>query len=219
MLYEFLKTNRVELIAMCSAKAALRTPAAPPAIDHGIPRFMDQLIETFRLEQTPAALARHAAGPRRKPSLVLVPSEIASSASTHGTAMRDSGLTVDQVVHGYGDLCQALTELAMEHDAPISVDEFHTFNRCLDDAIADAVTAFSRERVPVTGIDVADVGRHSSAPEMLGLVDAAIMSFAVIRAGKVALTGTTSTIHEDCLVRMRDLLIGAAAEPVRAAPG
>jgi hypothetical protein len=45
---------------------------------------------------------------------------------------------------------------------------------------------------------------------MRALVDAAIMSFAVIRAGKVGLTGTTSDIHEDCLLRLRDLLRGAA---------
>ena len=209
MLYEFLKTNRVKLIEMCSAKAALRTPAPPLGTDGGIPQFMDQLIETFRVEQTPAALARHAAGPRGKPSLVLVPSDIATSASMHGTAMHQDGLTVNQVVHCYGDLCQALTELAMERDAAISVDEFHTFNRCLDDAIADAVTAFSREGVRVTDVEVANEKRRSPDAEMRGLVDAAIMSFAVIRTGQVGLTGTTSNIHEDCLVRLRDLLRGA----------
>ena len=206
MLYEFLKANREELIARCDAKAAQRTPAAPPGTNHGIPQFMAQLIETFRIEQTPAALARHAAGPRGKPSLVLVPSSIASAASVHGAEMRHSGLTVDQVVHGYGDLCQALTELAMEREAPISVDEFHTFNRCLDDAIADAVTAFTRARGPAGGDDAANDGHGSAAAEMQGLVDAAIMSFTVIRTGQVGLTGTTSNIHEDCLVRLRDLL-------------
>jgi hypothetical protein len=147
MLYEFLKTNRETLVEMCSTKAALRTPREGPGDDHGIPELIEQLIEILRLEQTPAALARHAAGPRGKPSLVLVPTDVASTASQRGAALRHTGLTVDLVVHGYGDLCQAVTELAMERDAPITVDEFHTFNRCLDDAIADAVTAFSRGRL------------------------------------------------------------------------
>ena len=49
------------------------------------------------------------------------------------------GYTADQVVHDYGDLCQAITDLAFERDAPFAVDEFRTLNRCLDNAIADAV--------------------------------------------------------------------------------
>jgi hypothetical protein len=209
MLYQFLKMNRDKLIAMCAAKAALRTPAAVPGTDRAIPEFIEQLIETFRLEQTPAALALHAAGPRGKPSLVLVPKDITSSASRHGAASHQMGFTVDQVVHGYGDLCQAVTELAMERDATISVDEFHTFNRCLDDAIADAVTAFSHERQAMNR-DPANPEAVSSQAEMRALVDAAIISFTVIRDGKVGLTGTTSSIHEDCLVRLRDLLRSAA---------
>ena len=51
-----------------------------------------------------------------------------------------------QVVHGYGDVCQAVTELAMELESPISADEFKTLNRCLDEAIAQAVTEFARQR-------------------------------------------------------------------------
>ena len=42
----------------------------------------------------------------------------------------------------YGDLCQAVTELAAEKHASISVGEFQTLNRCLDNAIAHAVTAY-----------------------------------------------------------------------------
>lgn len=54
--------------------------------------------------------------------------------------------TFDQVVHDYGDLCQAVTDLAFERDAPFSIDEYRTLNRCLDNTIADAVTEFSSER-------------------------------------------------------------------------
>ena len=54
--------------------------------------------------------------------------------------------TVDQVVHDYGDLCESVTELAAEKKAPVTVDEFRTFNRCLDNAIAYAVSAFGEAR-------------------------------------------------------------------------
>jgi hypothetical protein len=43
---------------------------------------------------------------------------------------------VDQVVHNYGDVCQAVTGLALEQEAPILIDEFRILNRRLDDAIA-----------------------------------------------------------------------------------
>ena len=51
---------------------------------------------------------------------------------------------MSQVVHDYGDVCQAITELALERKAPITVKEFHTLNRCLDTAIAEAVTEHAR---------------------------------------------------------------------------
>jgi len=45
-----------------------------------------------------------------------------------------------------GTSVRLLLSLASEHNAPITNNEFHTFNRCLDDAIADAVSEFARER-------------------------------------------------------------------------
>jgi hypothetical protein len=41
-------------------------------------------------------------------------------------------LTLEQVVRDYGDVCQSVTSLAYELNAPIEVDEFRTFNRCID---------------------------------------------------------------------------------------
>ena len=53
---------------------------------------------------------------------------------------------MSEVVHDYGDVCQSITELAVEVNAPISTDDFRMLNRCLDDAIAVAVTEYGRER-------------------------------------------------------------------------
>ena len=211
MLYEFLKTNRVELIARCRAKAASRAlpDATPAVIDFGIPQFLAQLIETFRIERTPDALARHKAAGHGRPSLALVPTDISGTAAKHGLEMRQQGVTIDQVVHSYGDLCQALTELAMERDVPISVDEFHTFNRCLDDAIADAVTAYGRDlENPIpNGLP------GPPAQAMRNLIETAIHSFAAIRGGQVSLKGATSELHEKTLDSLRDLIVRLALAP------
>jgi hypothetical protein len=61
-----------------------------------------------------------------------------------GTAVLGRGLTVEHAIHDYGDLCKVLTELALERDAPISIQEFVTLDLCLDDAIACAVAKWAQ---------------------------------------------------------------------------
>src|SRR3954471_4188100 len=73
-------------------------------------------------------------------------SEIGVGATAHGKRLLELGYTVDQVVHGYGDVCQAISDMAVERDAPFKVDEFRTLNRCLDNAIAESVVEFSKQR-------------------------------------------------------------------------
>jgi len=143
MLHEFLTTNRLELIERCRSKVALRAApkATPLELEHCIPLFLDQLIITLQAEQrASAAQVRAVSGPPGGGSKQPDRSEIGMTATLHGRELLQQGCTIDQVVHDYGDLCQAVTELAQEKNEPISVDEFHTFNRCLDIAIAGAVT-------------------------------------------------------------------------------
>jgi hypothetical protein len=70
-------------------------------LEHGVPVFLDQLAD---------ALRRH---------LISSP-DIATSAVQHGHELLLQGFTVSQVVHDYGDVCQAITELAVEMNEPIS---------------------------------------------------------------------------------------------------
>jgi hypothetical protein len=225
MLHEFLKTNRAQLIERCQAKAAKRAPSntRPADSQHGIPQFLDQLIEVFRAEQTAEALARRRTlVGRGQPSLALVPSNIAGTAAKHGDELRQQGLTIDQVVHDYGDLCQAVTELALEMDVQITVDEFHTFNRCLDDAIGDAVTAFSRDPhsypSPRSEYRISDDPTQALAEELRILLERAIQSFTAIQRGNVGLHGSTAAVHERSLAAMRYLVDRALTASALHAP-
>ena len=123
MLHEFIAMNRERIIRRCRAKVATRSVPSPTEaeLDHGVPVFLDQLAD---------ALRRH---------LISSP-DIARSAVEHGHALLLQGFTVSQVVHDYGDVCQAITDLAVETDRAISAEDFRTLNRCLDDAIDGAVT-------------------------------------------------------------------------------
>jgi hypothetical protein len=72
--------------------------------------------------------------------------DIGTSVAIHGHDLLLRGIMVSQVVHDYGDVCQVITELALETNEPIDTADFRTLNRCLDDAIAGAVTVYGRER-------------------------------------------------------------------------
>jgi signal transduction histidine kinase len=146
-MYQFLINNRDELIARCKHKVAQRPQRAATMqqLIHGIPIFLEQLTRTLRAEERgEAAEGKRISGASGGDSVVL--SEIGLSAAAHGKELLEMGFSVDQVVHDYGDLCQAITDLAVERDAPFSIEEFRTLNRCLDNAIADAVTEFSFQR-------------------------------------------------------------------------
>ena len=80
---------------------------------------------------------------RRTAGWRVASNEIGQSAKTHGHDLLLKGFTIEQVVHDYGDVCQSVTDLAVEMGAPISTDDFRTLNRCLDNAIAGAVTEFT----------------------------------------------------------------------------
>jgi len=146
VLHEFLTTNKADLIARCRIKVARRLApkVAGTELAHGIPRFLDQLIKTLEVEQTSEPMrSRRVSGPAGGGTAV---SEIAATAALHGRELSEQGFTVDQVVHDYGDLCQAIADLAFERGVPIQVDEFRTLNRCLDNGIADAVTEYAFQR-------------------------------------------------------------------------
>jgi hypothetical protein len=171
-------------------------------LKHGIPLFLDQLIKTLSAEQTSDSIrSRRVSGSSGGGTPVL--SEIGATAARHGRELLEYEFTVDQVVHGYGDLCQAITESALEHDVAIDVDEFRTLNRCLDNAIAEAVTEFTYQR----DLLFAD-GRIQTFNERLGclghelrnLIDTATLVFTAIKAGNVGVAGATGAVLDRSLV-------------------
>jgi signal transduction histidine kinase len=221
MLHEFLDANRAELIERCRAKVATR-PAprpTPQEMEHGIPLFLGQLIDTLRIAQLPVSEGHKLS--RSGSTEGEVKSEIATGAAKHGHELLRQGFTVDQVVHDYGDLCQAITELASENGAPVSSEEFRTLNGCLDDAIADAVTEFGWQRDQL----MSEIGNRAMserlgflAHELRNSLNTAMLSFAAIKGGGVGLHGATAAVLDRSLIALRDLIDRALAD-VRLAAG
>jgi len=136
-------------------------------------------------------------------------SEIGTSAALHGRALLDLGFNVSQVVHDYGDLCQAITDLAYERDAPFAVDEFRTLNRCLDNAIADAVTEFGYQRDNVAAEKQTLAANEQAgffAHELRNYLNTASLAFDAAHAGNLTLSGATGTLLKRSLTGLRDLI-------------
>ena len=215
-MHDFLIANREELIARCRAKVAQR--ARPGEVqrelEYGITPFLDQLIKTLQVEQTAQPMnSRKVSGPTGggKPAL----SEMGETAAEHGRELLQHGYTVEEVVHDYGDLCQAVTDLAYERKFEIKVDEFRTLNRCLDNAIATAVTEFGYQRDFVVADQQADalnIRLGFFAHELRNLLSTATLALSVIKLGNVGLSGATGAVLDRSLVGLRNLIDRSLAE-------
>jgi signal transduction histidine kinase len=161
--------------------------------ENGIPLFLVQLAGMLRTQQTSAS------------------AEMGASATKHGNDLLRMGFSVGQVVHDYGGLCQAITEIAGEENLSIGNDEFKTLNACLDDAIASAVSEFGRQREQ----SVADQGLESLgllAHELRNALESAMFAFEAIRVGAVGVGGSTGAILARSLSRMGELITRSLAE-------
>jgi len=119
------------------------------------------------------------------------------------------------VVHDYGDLCQAITDLAFEQHAPFAVDEFRTLNRCLDNAIADSVTEFSYQRdllLADTGAQALNERLGFLAHELRNLIQNATLAVTAIKAGNVGLAGATGAVLDRSLIGLRNLVDRSLAD-------
>ena len=111
----------------------------------------------------------------------------------------------------YGDICQAVTELAEELDAPITPHEFHTFNRCLDNAIAEAVTEYTRIREQwATEGETARAG--AVAEHLRHRITAAQLAFMAIQSGHAPLGGSVAAVVTRSLQGMTSLISRALVE-------
>jgi hypothetical protein len=177
---EFIRLNQEEIVLRCRARAAQigNWPSTDAELDRGIPLFLEQLtMELGRSSSQTTAIRR--------------------TAVEHGEHLFSRGFTVSQVVHDYGNVCQSVTDLAMEQMISISTDDFRTLNRCLDDAIAGAVSEYTRQQA-LTG--------QGPSHDLRILISAAITAFEMLQTGKIGVAGTTGSLVHRTLLDMRTRL-------------
>jgi len=96
----------------------------------------------------------------------------------------------------------------VEQDAHITADQFRTLNRCLDQAIADAVAAFAQDREAEIAQDAAALHDRIGvlAEEERRLITVAIQTFAAIKTGNIGVGGATGTALVNALYELRDVV-------------
>jgi signal transduction histidine kinase len=198
LLDTFILSNRDAIVSRAQARVRSRACSATRDVElaNGIPVFLDQLGNALRLAMSTDVIDHDALG---------------KTAGRHGHDLLLQGLTVGQVVHDYGDVCQTITELAVEQNATISAGEFRTLNLCLDDAIAEAVSEYGRQRERKI-IHEGSERLGVLAQELRSALDTAILSFDSIQSGRVASSGSTGLVHARSLISLRALIDGSLAE-------
>jgi signal transduction histidine kinase len=187
-LNDFITSNRSALLAITREKVVSRASEAPKAklLSDGIPLFLDQLVD--RLEGD-------------RPSV----GDIGVAANAHGGAMLHQGFSVAQVVQGYGDVCQAITELAVSKNALITTDEFRMLNRCLDVAMAEAVSEYEHQRDRATSSQETE-RLGTLTHELRNQLSTAVLAFDILTRGGVGIAGSTAAVLGRSLSRLRDTI-------------
>jgi signal transduction histidine kinase len=155
-----------------------------------VPLFLTQLGDILRLEASSAPSSEAA---------------ISATATRHGRELSARGFSLSEVVHDYGDICQAVMEVASAQGVAITTEEFRILNRSLDTAIAEAVTEHGR---------VSSALRHDEEVERLGhvaheirdLLNTAVFAFDALRKGNVGINGSTGGVLGRSLTGLREFV-------------
>jgi hypothetical protein len=209
MLYELIKENRELLLsrsAELSAENSGHSRLQTASLGH-VFVFLDQLIIALH--------AKHGAPNESGQTSEKLPdqapsSRLSRSAFSHGLELRDSDLTIDEVVRNYGSICQAITGYAVEVHATIDPADFQTLNWCLDEAISQAVIAFTALAPSMAGslkaVQSAHDIRLDDLASMSGQIECMANAVAAIRTGRVGIDGATGALLDEGLSAMRTLI-------------
>jgi signal transduction histidine kinase len=213
MLHDFIATHRAVLVDRCRVMVAARSKPKSAAKEsaNGIPVFLDQLIAALAREQNPP---RRPSDSKEQRESRASTGALDETASSHGRDLFEHGFTLEQVVRDYGDVCQAVTNLAFETGTSIAVDEFRTFNRCLDNAIAHAATEYALHSAPTlfSNAAVPDARLGPFAHELRNYLHTATLVIAAIKSGNLGISGATGAVLDRSLLGMRGLIDRALAE-------
>jgi hypothetical protein len=214
MLKVFLEQHQREILALTEAKTLELAGTHPSSaqMEQGLPTFYQQVMKVIAHAGEPTSppprdvdAIAEAADRGDEPAMAEAAghpeeAELAKSAGEHGSEMLRLGYTLSHVVHAYGAMCQAITEVASKEDVTIPATEFHALNRCLDVAIAGAVTTFQALR------DAESKEGRSVSHEMRSALTSANVALRSMQSGTVGCNGSTARALQQSLTRLGELV-------------
>jgi signal transduction histidine kinase len=190
VLYKFLEDYRDEILQTVETKTVqLAGPRlSSEELRKGIPVFFEHLVSFLKIPRDGS------------PS-----KELTSDAAVHGKELLRLQYTLSHVVHAYGAMCQAVTELAQVRGFVISTQDFNHLNLCLDVAIASAVSEFQFQSIEATSArEVQHLGLL--VHELRNSLSSATIAHEMIQQGLVGVGGNTSRVLGQSLISMRHLI-------------
>ncbi len=190
LLYEFLENHRTEILALAEEKTVKLAGPLPSSteLQKGLPIFFEHLISYLKTSITAEEKTK-----------------IVEGAAGHGRELMRLNYTLSHVVHSYGAMCQAVTELAQRRGANISTREFNDLNMCLDIAIAAAVSEFQYHTVQASEErELQHLG--ILVHELRNALSSATVAQDMIQQGLVGTSGSTARVLTANLARMRSLI-------------
>lgn len=197
-LHEFLLAKRDDILALCAEKilSLAGSRSSSDEMERGLPTFYDELIEVLRGDTDES----------EEQGDNSIKNTHRASAERHGKESLRLGYSISQVVHGYGAICQAITQYVQENSSQaVFAREFNRLNFCLDVAIAEAVTEFDRGQRE--NIELGEVQRLGFiAHELRNALNSASLAYRLIKTGRVGADGSTARILEDAHKHMREII-------------
>lgn len=190
MLHNFINEHRDQITDRATSLARARDPLHAESPTEEVSAFLTQVATTLRQGGTPS---RHNMA------------AINSTAGRNGANMLRAGHPIVDVVQAYGDVCQAVTALAAERRVAISAADFCVFNRCLDDAIAHAVSEY--DRITEETRSVAETQRLGfAAHELRDHLQTAQLSLESLKLSREPVDGLSGQLLSRALVNLSKLI-------------
>ncbi|MCY0386777.1 HAMP domain-containing sensor histidine kinase [Robbsia sp. Bb-Pol-6] len=143
--------------------------------------------------------------------------EMRQGSLDHARTSFADGFPIDKLVHDFGSICQNVSAMAAEQGLTFTANEFRIMNRCLDNAIADAVQEFSHiSQAAVSRSKANTDGRRFGAfvHELRNYIDSALLASQAMRAANLTPSSATGSLLDRSL-RGLSALIDRTVETVR----
>ncbi|HEX4456474.1 MAG TPA: HAMP domain-containing sensor histidine kinase [Polyangia bacterium] len=199
-LLDFLSQRREDILRTVVLKLRADHPdLSDDELRFGMRDFLEDVIAGFTAER----LGEPLPSPGKMPA-----------AARHGEQRRALPYDPASVVRDYGYVCDAVFELAQDGGTSISAREVRLFNRFIDAAGADAISAYWREDKQH---DQRDTIEHvgALAHELRNSLGSARMAFEFIQSGRAPAVTRAWSVLKRALDHMQQL-IGSALTEVRA---